>query len=138
MNLIPESKLLEPTWETFYVYILIHPETHKVVYVGSTCKLANRQSNHRWNFKTKHNYQPIFVEVACFDNMEQAKEYEFNLITIHRKLGSPLLNVYDKHKGKLPGYLHKKVKKVIEDDFAEIEYDDILTDEIEDTFTIKY
>lgn len=107
----------------YSIYVLKHPVTLKIVYVGSSCRPNYRKATHKWLFFKKYQYVPIFQVLEIIADCKTAKAREVELIIKYRKEGQPLLNISDTGKGKLPltngCNHHKNLKAKLLDQFDE-------------------
>ncbi len=85
-----------------HVYILKHPETLAVIYVGSTFLLKQRESQHRSKYNITKGFTPLFEVIESFKDDVDAERFEFLLIKKYIKEGVILDNKYLARGGKKP------------------------------------
>lgn len=79
----------------YTVYLLRHPETNKIIYVGCTANVPQRKANHRHRFNIKLSFRPLFEEVETFNTKYDGLRKEDALIAEYKKKGAKLYNIKD-------------------------------------------
>lgn len=93
---------------TFYIYILKHPETSEIIYVGCTVNWELRINTHRYKYRAKYGYVPIIEILEEFLDESSAKKRERELISFYRNSNPELHNSKIYKPGKLCGAVDKQ------------------------------
>lgn len=97
---------------TYYLYLLLHPETKEPVYIGCTSIYPSRMRTHKYNFKKDYGFEPIPEILEAYNNVDYAKSREWKLVQQFSRLHH-LNQTTNKYKtGRLPNTNPKHKKRI--------------------------
>jgi predicted GIY-YIG superfamily endonuclease len=97
----------------FSVYILKHPDSRQIIYVGCSFKPVRRAYTHACNFLRKYGFVPVFEIVEMFDDYSTALDREWELIQLHKETVEPYQFTKRPMSGRLPKEFYD-IKEIIE------------------------
>lgn len=98
----------------FSIYILRHPDSKEVVYVGCTSNPDTRYKQHCYNFLRKFGFSPEFEIIDTIDDYDTALDKEWELIQEHKETVASFQHTKFPMPGRLPkSHYDVQVKKAV-------------------------